>query len=259
MELIDTHTHLDHPAFAPDFEQMLERARTAGVSAMIVAAIRASGWTSQGQLCADRPQLYPAYGLHPMFMPEHSEQDLTRLDNLLEQGDAVAVGECGLDFYIPEPDKERQQRFFEAQLELAQQYRLPVIIHARKAVEQVILTLRRYPGLTGVLHSFSGSRQQAERLMEMGFMLGFGGPSTYSNAHRLRSLIAWLPCNALLLETDAPDQPAATHRGERNEPAYLPEILSTIAQLKGMSTEQLAEQTTGNARRLFRLPPTSGH
>jgi len=259
MEMIDTHTHLDLPDFTADFEQMLERAEAAGVSTMIVAAIRAAGWAGLRRLCADHPQLYPAYGLHPMFMPDHSEQDLTRLAELLEQGDAVAVGECGLDFYIPEPDKKRQQRCFEAQLELAQQYGLPVIIHARKAVEQVILTLRRYPGLTGVLHSFSGSRQQAERLLEMGFMMGFGGPCTYSNAHRLRKLVSWLPGSALLLETDAPDQPAATHRGERNEPAYLPEILSTIAGLKGMSTQQLAEQTSANARRLFNLPVTSEH
>lgn len=256
MEIIDTHTHLDDARFTADFDQVLERANNAGVSAMIVAAIQASGWAALRRLCFRHPQLYPAYGLHPMFMSRHREQDLPALAGELEQGGAVAVGECGLDFYIPDPDERRQQRFFEAQLELAQHHRLPVIIHARKAVEQVILTLRRYPGLTGVLHSFSGSRQQAERLMEMGFMMSFGGPATYSNAHRLRSLITWLPCDALLLETDAPDQPATTHRGERNEPAWLPEILRAIAGLKGISAEQLAEVTTANARRLFNLPAT---
>lgn len=257
MEIIDTHSHLDDASFAPDFEQILERAEKAGVSTLIVPAIQASGWAALQQLCQHYPQLHPAYGLHPMFMPHHREQDLATLSKRLAQGNAIAVGECGLDFYIAEPDKRRQQQFFEAQLELAQHHQLPVIIHARKAVEQVILTLRRYPGLTGVLHSFSGSRQQAEQLIDMGFMMGFGGPATYANAHRLHSLIAWLPSSSLLLETDSPDQPTAAHRGERNEPAYLPEILHAICNLKGISAEQLAAETTANARRLFNLPATS--
>lgn len=257
MELIDTHTHLDDARFSVDFEQVLKRAKQARVSTMIVAAIQASGWPALQRLCLRHPELYPAYGLHPMFIANHDEQDLTALAGQLGRGDAVAVGECGLDYYIRDPDKRRQQLFFESQLELAQDHRLPVIIHARKAIEQVILTLRRYPGLTGVLHSFSGSQQQAERLIEMDFMMGFGGPATYGNAHRLHSLITWLPSNALLLETDSPDQPAATHRGERNEPAYLPEILQTISRLKGVPAQQLAEETTANARRLFKLPATA--
>ncbi|MCW8903335.1 TatD family hydrolase [Sedimenticola sp.] len=257
MEIIDSHCHLDDSSFAADFEQMLGRAEKAGVSTLVVPAIQASGWAALQQLCQRFPQLHPAYGLHPMFMPHHREQDLTALSRQLAQGRAIAVGECGLDFYIPKPDKQRQQQFFEAQLELAQQYRLPVIIHARKAVEQVVLTLRRYPGLTGVLHSFSGSRQQAERLIDMGFLMSFGGPATYANAHRLHKLIAWMPPNSFLLETDSPDQPTATHRGERNEPAYLPEILHAISSLKGIPAERLAEETTANARRLFNLPATS--
>jgi len=257
MELIDTHTHLDDSGFTPDLEQVLERAGNAGISTLIVPAIQASGWSALRQLCQHYPQLHPAYGLHPMFMSQHSEEDLAALTAWLARDDAVAVGECGLDFYIPNPDKQRQQQFFEAQLEQARHYRLPVIVHARKAVEQVILTLRRYPGLTGVLHSFSGSQQQAERLIEMGFMMGLGGPATYANAHRLHSLITWLPSNSLLLETDSPDQPTAAHRGERNEPAYLPEVLHTICHLKGISAEQLAQATTANARRLFNLPATA--
>lgn len=254
MELIDTHTHLDDPSFTPDFEQVLARAAKAGVGTLIVPAIQASGWAALRQLCQQHPQLRPAYGLHPMFMPRHSEQELSALAGWLEQGDAVAVGECGLDFHIPDPDRKRQQQFFEAQLELARNHRLPVIVHARKAVEQVILTLRRFPGITGVLHSFSGSRQQAERLIDMGLMMGFGGPATYANAHRLHSLIAWLPVGSLLLETDSPDQPTAPHRGERNEPAYLPEVLHAIGNLKGIAAERLAQQTSANARSLFNLP-----
>lgn len=259
MELIDTHTHLDDASFTGDFEQVLERAAGAGIGSLIVPAIEASGWTTLDDLCKRHPRLRPAYGLHPMFMARHDAQDLTRLAGWLEQGNAVAVGECGLDYYIAQPDKRQQQWFFEAQLELAQQFRLPVIIHARKAVEQVILTLRRLPGLTGVLHSFSGSRQQAERLIEMGFMMGFGGPATYDNAHRLHDLIAWLPIDSLLLETDSPDQPPARHRGQRNEPAYLTEVLHAISRLNGVEADHLAAVTSANARRLFNLPATSGH
>ncbi len=254
MELIDSHTHLDDASFTPDFAQVLERAKDVGIGGFIVPAIQASGWEGLRQLCQRHPQLYPAYGLHPMFMPQHREQDLAALAERLEQGDAVAIGECGLDFYIPEPEKKRQQQFLERQLELAHHYRLPVIIHARKAVEQVMLTLRRYPGVKGVLHSFSGSRQQAEQLIGMGFMMGMGGPVTYDHAHRLHKLVRWLPLDALLLETDSPDQPVAAHRGERNEPAYLRHVLHTISRLKGISQTQLAEQTTANARRLFKLP-----
>lgn len=257
MEIIDTHTHLDDTCFAADFQQVLERAENAGVSTLVVPAIQASDWAALRQLCGRYPQLHPAYGLHPMFMPQHNERDLIELNNFLSRGDAVAVGECGLDYYIPEPDKQRQQHFFELQLEQAQIFGLPAIVHARKAVEQVILTLRDFPGVTGVLHSFAGSQQQAEKLIDMGFMMGFGGPATYDNAHRLHKLIAWLPTSALLLETDSPDQPAAAHRGQRNEPGFLPEILHTIARLKGMEAEPLAEITSANARRLFSLSTTS--
>ncbi|WP_428605607.1 TatD family hydrolase [Sedimenticola sp.] len=257
MEIIDTHSHLDDPSFANDIVEVLERANQVGVSQCVVPAIQASGWAALRQLCRQYPQLQPAYGLHPMYLSQHREQDLIDLAHWLNTGNPVAVGECGLDFFIPDPDKKRQQYFFEAQLELAHRYRLPVIIHARKAVEQVIQILRQFSGLRGVLHSFSGSKQQAERLIDLGFMMSFGGPASYPNAHRLHRLITWMPIDSLLLETDSPDQPDATHRGERNEPAYLPAILQVISRLKDVPPAQLAEATTRNARRLFNLPPIS--
>ncbi len=199
--------------------------------------------------------LYPAYGLHPMFLSSHRDSDIEKLDSWLQSEPAVAVGECGLDLFIDNPDRPRQEKLFTMQLELAASHRLPVIIHARKSVEEVIGILRRYPQVGGVLHSYSGSQQQARRLIDMGFILGFGGPVTHPRARRLHKLVAELPLEALLLESDAPDQPDAAHRGERNEPAYLGNVLETIARLRGISGDHLAAATSDNAQRLFGIPP----
>jgi TatD DNase family protein len=150
-------------------------------------------------------------------------------------------------------DLATQRHYFSAQLALARELDLPVIVHARRAVEEVILSLRRLPGLRGVVHSFAGSEQQAQRLWDIGFHLGIGGPVTYARARRLRNLVARMPLDRLLLETDAPDQPDAMHRGQRNEPARLGEVLGCIASLRDESAAAIATATTANARRLFGL------
>lgn len=256
MAFIDTHTHLDDPRFDPDRTKVIERAHRLGITQMIVPAIHAAGWENLNQICRQHHSLLPAYGLHPMFMPQHRQHHIAELAAWLEREKPIAVGECGLDFYIPEPDKAAQQWLFEAQLELASHFQLPIIIHARKSVEQVINTLRHFPTVRGVLHSFSGSQQQAERLISLGCMLGFGGPVTYSNAHRLHALVKWLPLSSLLLETDSPDQPPSLHHGERNEPAFLQPVIEVICSLKGLSKAMLAETSTENARKLFNLPAT---
>ena len=164
------------------------------------------------------------------------------------------MGECGLDFFVAGLDADAQSRFFEGQLAIARDAGLPVIVHARRAVDQVTAAIRRTGGLRGVVHSFSGSRQQAEKLWELGFMLGLGGPVTYARANRLRTLAADMPLEFLLLETDAPDQPDAGHRGQRNEPARLRMVCDTIAGLRDVAPEDVAAATTANARRLFDLP-----
>jgi TatD DNase family protein len=178
---------------------------------------------------------------------------LTQLAHWLAQEKPVAVGECGLDYYVKTLDKSQQDYFFTAQLQLAQETRLPVIIHARRSVEAVIQQVRRFKYLSGVVHSFAGSLQQAQHLIELGFYLSFGGPITYPGAHKLRKLVQVLPLEALLLETDAPDQPLATHRGERNEPAYLLEVLHTVATLRAQDPMDIAQATTRNALKLFNL------
>jgi len=254
VRLVDSHCHLDAPAFDGDRGAVLTRARAAGVAAMVVPAITAAGWPGLRQACAADPALHPAYGLHPMFMAEHRPQHLDALRTWVEREAPCAIGECGLDFFVEGLDASTQRHYFHAQLQLAREAGLPVIVHARRATEEVIQALRRTGGLRGVVHSFSGSPEQARQLWDMGFLIGLGGPLTYPRANRLRTLAATMPLEFLLLETDAPDQPDAAIRGQRNEPARLPGIAATIAGLRGQAVEEIAARTTDNARRLFNLP-----
>ena len=251
--LIDSHVHFDDSSFDADREAALLRAREAGVETQIIPAIKAEWWPRIRELCRTHPGLHATYGLHPMFLADHQPAHLEELSRWVEREQPVAIGECGLDFYIPDPQPEQQQIYFESQLNLARDVGLPVIIHARRSVEEVINTLRRYPGLRGVLHSYSGSEQQAQRLIDMGFYLSFGGTITYQRAKRLHHLVTKLPLDAILLETDAPDQPGDQHRGERNEPAYLPDVLQAVCQLRNLSPETVAKQTRENTRRLFNI------
>lgn len=254
MDLIDTHCHLDVSAFADDLEEVLQRAHVAGISTFIVPAIDQNHWQHLSQIVHTHPGLHPAYGLHPMYMQAHEQAHLELLDHWLDMHNAVAVGECGLDFYIPDYDREAQIRLFEAQLHIAKNHQLPVIIHCRKAMDQVIQLLRRIRPLTGVLHSFNGSLQQAQQCMELEFSFGIGGPLTYERAKKFRKLVAQLPQESLLLETDAPDQPVQGHQGQRNEPVLMLNVLHALAEARGEAPDEVARYTSANARRLFNLP-----
>ncbi|SEP76001.1 TatD DNase family protein [Ectothiorhodospira magna] len=251
--LIDSHCHFDVPAFDQDRADCRQRAHEAGVQAMILPAITRAGWPRLRAVAAADPSLYPAYGLHPVYLHDHRPEDLQALDDWLHREPAVAVGECGLDFFVQGRDEKAQHAWFVAQLDLALSHDLPVILHARRAVDQVTQALRQRPGLRGVVHSFSGSRQQAEKLLELGFFLGLGGPVTHPRAQRLRSLAAWVPAQALLVESDAPDQPGQAHQGQRNEPAWLPEVIHALARLRDESPQEMARITRDNAICLFRL------
>ncbi|MCP3871010.1 MAG: TatD family hydrolase [Gammaproteobacteria bacterium] len=253
MILIDSHCHFDDIRFDPDRQTLYRQARASGVMTQIVPAIKSDWWPRVRKICNQYSGIVAAYGLHPMFMEAHRDADISLLDQWLKNEDRVAVGECGLDYFIQNPDRGAQRRLFRAQLELAQQHGLPVIIHARRALEEVLNTLRSYPGLRGVVHSFSGSEQQALRLAAMGFLMSFGGPLTYPRASRLRHLAAILPLKCMMLETDAPDQPDMDIRGERNRPDRLPRILAELTTLREEPIEEIAAVTTGNATELFSL------
>ena len=235
----------------------MARARAAGVGWQLVPAVSREAWPGLRAACALDPGLLPAYGLHPMFLDQHRDEHLDELADWLARERPAAVGECGLDYFVEGLDPDRQRHVFQAQLDLARDFDLPVVLHARRAVDEVITRLRRTGGLRGVVHSWSGSEEQARQLFGLGFHLGIGGPVTFERAQRLRRTVASMPLEFLLLETDAPDQPGAGHRAERNEPAYLPEVLAVVAQLRGESPEAIAAATTANARRLFVRRPAS--
>ena len=251
MRLVDTHSHFDVDAFDADRDAALARAADAGIVAQVVPAIDAAGWPKLRDVCAAESGLHAAYGLHPIYLPWHRHEHLDWLRTWLETEPCVAVGEIGLDYYVEDLDQTEQQHYFEAQLKLARDFDLPVVVHARRAFDAVTATLRRFMPLPGVVHSFAGSEEQASQLYKLGFMLGIGGPVTYERAQRLRRIVAAMPIEHLLLETDSPDQPDSQWRGQRNEPARMTQVLDAIAGLRDEDPALIAEATTANAERLF--------
>lgn len=253
MALIDTHCHLDVAEFDADRPEVIACARAAGVTGIVVPAIHAAGWPGLTALCAGEPDLYPALGLHPVYLDQHRDADLAELERRIAETRPVAVGEIGLDFFLRDLDRARQQALFEAQLAIARTAGLPVLIHARKSHDQVLGTLRRIPVPGGIAHAFSGSLEQARQYLDLGFCLGFGGMLTFERSRKIRALAQALAIEAIVLETDAPDLTVAAHRGERNSPEYLPDVLAALAEVRGEDPAALAAATTANARALLGL------
>ncbi|WP_242372609.1 MULTISPECIES: TatD family hydrolase [Anaeromyxobacter] len=259
--MIDTHCHLDKLEFAPDRDRVLERARAAGVSEVVVPAIGPDGWAGLAGWARANPGVHFGLGLHPQLLPELDPRDdarhLAALEAALAEGGAVAVGECGLDgpSVAAGAPLERQVRVLRAHLALARRHRLPVVLHCLKLHEPLIALLEEAPlPAGGVLHSFSGSADQVKGYLRFGLHFSFAGPVTYERARRPIAAVQAVPPDRLLLETDAPDQTPRPHRG-RNEPAFLPEIASAVARATGRSVEEVDALTTANARALFRLGP----
>ena len=254
MELIDTHSHIDLSVFREDFQEVLGRARAARVVAQVLPGVYRAGWERIFALCAAEPDLYPAIGLHPMYLQYHDRADLDLLRGHALAGKLSAIGEIGLDYFVENLDRGAQQELFEKQLAIAIESGLPVLLHVRKAHDQVQATLRRRRfDQGGIVHAFSGSLQQAEQYLKLGFSISVCGTMTYDRAIRIRRVLAELPLRALVLETDAPDLPPACHHGERNSPEYLPEILTSLAKLRGEAVAYVAEQTTKNAIKVLGL------
>ncbi len=256
MKLTDTHIHLDLNEYDDDFPQVLERSEAQGVNRWIVPAISSANWARLPVLHQQYPNLYYAFGLHPWFLANETDQAFTELELLLQQRPAglVAVGECGLDGAIDVP-MSLQITILEKQLALASQYPLPVILHCRKAHNELLRILKQFKlPRGGVWHAFSGSRQQAEQFIELGFMLGIGGVITYPRAEKTRKAVAKLPVESLLLETDGPTMPLFQRQGARNEPAYIPEVLAELSVFRQMPPDVLGEAIERNVEKMFRIP-----
>ncbi len=262
---IDTHCHWDAPEFAADREAVLARALAAGVGRVVVPTVQARDWSATQAMCRAAGQPY-ALGIHPLFTPKARDDDLAVLDAALAAAAddplLVAVGEIGLDYFVPGLDGERQQFFYLEQLKLAQRHGLPAILHVRKSADALVAGLRRTGHEAGgVAHAFNGSHQQAMAFIERGFALGFGGAMTFERALNLRRLATELPANGIVLETDAPDIPPQWHyktaaersagAASRNEPAELPRIAQTLAALRSWTLAETAAITTANAQRVL--------
>ena len=246
MELCDSHCHLDFPEFDHDRNEVIEQCDQLGVRHILIPGVSVANWDRVLATAALRETYYAALGLHPLFVEQHQLRDLDLLRNYIEKSSPVAIGEIGLDFYVEGLDREKQKKLFEGQLNLAREYKLPVVLHVRKAHDQVLKKLREKKLAGGFVHAFSGSEQQAHQYIDLGYKLGFGGTLTYERASKLRKLVSQLPVESIVIETDSPDMPPAFSPSQRNTPQNIPKILDQVSILRNESTSTIAEQFTNN-------------
>jgi len=259
VEIIDTHCHLDLQHFHDDLGGVLDRSREGGVTDFVIPGFVASGWREILKICSGRPCLHPALGLHPIYLDRHQPGDLAELRDMSRRESPVAIGEIGLDFQQGRKRYQEQLNLFQPQLDIAAEVDIPVLLHVRKAHDQVLAVLRRSNlSKGGIVHAFNGSRQQADHYIKLGFKLGYGGTLTYDRAKRIRKLAAELPLDTIVLETDAPDIPLAGRSEYVNSPEYLPEILNVLASLRAESRAEIAAQTSANAKQVLGLQQGRG-
>lgn len=248
MAWIDSHCHLDDSQFDADLKQVIQAAQQQGIQQFIIPSIGVLRWEKQQQLKKRYPFIFNAFGIHPWFCETHEPVHLEQLDDVLEN--AVAIGECGLDFSANKAKPDKQLGWFEAQLSLAVKHGLPLIIHSVQAGDAVVACLKKYSPTQGVVHGFSGSLQQAQTLMRLGFYIGIGTRILNTQAKKMRALAADLPLTSLLLETDAPD--GLTH-GQRNQPSNLVHVAEEIAKLRHQDSNYILQLCSQNARELFQI------
>jgi TatD DNase family protein len=249
---IDTHCHLDAAEFAADRDAEYARAVAAGVGIQIVPAVSRDNFAAVVATCERYPGCLPAWGLHPMYIDVHRPEHLADLRTQIEAQRPVAIGEIGLDRFV-DLDYATQEFFYVEQLKIAQAYDLPVLLHCRRANDEILKHLRKIKVCGGIAHAFNGSPQQADEFIKLGFKLGFGGAFTWPRANNLRRLAVDLPLETIVLETDSPDIPPVWIGRGRNAPGELPRIAQTLAELRGVDIETVAQATTRSARELFRL------
>lgn len=254
--LIDTHCHLDFDVFNEDREQVLKRAEQNKIKNIIIPGTQKKFWDRINTLCSnhkklDDVRLHPCYGLHPYWIDNHESNDIKALEKYIDKNRPVALGECGLDFRPKFLNKKIQTVFFEAQLDIASNQKLPVVVHSVNATEAVIQSIKKFNDITGMIHSYSGSLEQAKQLIDLNFLISVGGSVTYQQAKKIRKVASELPLTSLLIETDAPDQSDQNNQHKRNEPSFLINTIKEIARLRNETEQTIARQTTNNAKKLF--------
>ncbi len=250
--LIDTHCHLDAAEFDADRDNIASLALQQGVSIIVVPAVARDNFDNVIALCNQHQHCVCALGIHPMYVDNAQLGDIEILKNYIENNNPVAIGEIGLDYFVTKSNIKQQTYFFTEQLKLAKQYDLPVILHVRNAIDDVLKYLRRYEVKGGIAHAFNGSFQQAEQFIALGFKLGFGGTMTYSRALKIRELATNLPLEAIVLETDSPDIPPewVGNKG-RNTPLELSKIAQVLADLRQVNVSQVLDITSANALKVL--------
>jgi TatD DNase family protein len=262
MELIDSHAHIDFPQFAEDREAMLERARAAGVSALLAIGSGPGPEKPDAAIpfAEQHDWIYASVGTHPHEASELTPAHLQQLAKLAKHPRVIAYGEIGLDYFYDHSPREVQQRVFREQMDLAAKAKLPLIIHCRDAWPECLTMLEehwRSTGLGGILHCFTSTLEDAKHGLDMGFLISFAGNSTYPKAQNLRDVAKALPLQNILIETDSPFLAPQGYRGKRNEPAYVGEVAKAIATVRNLAAEEVASATADNFRRFFRLSAAS--
>jgi len=252
MYLIDTHAHIYLPEFEADREEMIGEARNAGINKIIMPAIDSETHKKMLQTETEYPDCLSMMGLHPCSVKEAYDKELEIVRSYLKQRKFIAIGETGIDLYWDKTFIEKQTKAFHLQIELAMEYHLPIVIHSRNAVDECIEVVKQYPDLQGVFHCFSGSYEQAMKIIQMNFMMGIGGVITFKNAG-LDKVIQRTGLKNVILETDAPYLAPVPYRGKRNEPSYVKLVAEKLSMLFNISVEEIAEITTANANKIFRL------
>lgn len=255
MILVDTHAHIDEEGFVHDFDEMLERAYANDVKYIVNIGANMDESRVSIELADKYESIYATVGVHPHDVEEINDKALDQLATWCKHDKVVAVGEIGLDYFRSQTSKEMQAYAFAAQLDVARQMHMPVSIHDRDAHGDVMRMLKNEgKGLSGILHCFSGSWEMAKELIKMNYYIAIGGAVTFKNAAKLPEIAANIPLEYLLLETDCPYLAPHPHRGTRNEPANIRPIAEFIANIRGITLEELAAATTANAARIMRMP-----
>lgn len=251
-QMIDTHCHLTDPRLAGQLGDVIERARVAGVMRMITIGTNVADARAAIALCRGRDNVRCAVGIHPNYTQDATLADVPVLRELQAAASVVALGEMGLDYFHHFADRAHQARLFEAQLALAVELGRPVVIHSREAIDDTLALMRRFPGVRAVFHCFTGSADEAERILSDGYWISFTGPVTYKKNDALREVVRLVPTDRLMVETDAPYLSPEPKRGQKtNEPALVMYTAAKVAEVKGMGLEELDRVTTDNARRFF--------